>query len=158
CAVTKVSEHPRGILLGPPGQGKSFLAIMTASRLAAEALQCLEDPNDPADLGDVALPIVVSLPRVLALPPSPGSDPDAQAREAVLTDLASRLGQLSEEARAYLRTALTSRRVWLFLDGLDEEGPGSSRLRSLLHFTASVQGPVFLTGRPYGLTDHWDTI
>ncbi len=126
--------------------------------MADAALRTLEDNASPVELAEVALPLVVSLPRVLALPQLAGHDLSQHVREAMVTALGERYGNLTDEARSFVREQMLKRHVWTFLDGLDEVHPGSSDMRGLLQFTSTAEGPVFLAGRPYGLSDHRETV
>ena len=146
------------MLLGPPGQGKSFLAEMTASRLATEAILRLDQRDNPASLDEVPLPLPLSLTSLRDQFPKAGRISETQVQDAILAVLNERFVALANETKSYLRKHLTDANVWLFLDGLDEVDQAAPGLRAVLQFTANVQGRVLVGGRPYGLTDHIETL
>lgn len=148
----QAAARARGLLVGPPGQGKTFLAHMTARQQAEDALAAVE--KQTAGLDSVDLPLVVSLPMVLKQRREAGRSDEEHAQEALLKGLRQQIGTLPDRAAEYLRRHLAGQRIWWFVDGLDEAPKEAPELRAVLHFMGQVGGKVFLGTRPYGLEEH----
>jgi len=137
--------RPRcAVILGPPGQGKTELWRMTARRKAKEALEQLA--KEQVSLDNVILPVKMTL-RKLA---ESGKESGENAEQALQRMLAAQVGG---EVGRYAKEHLQERRVWLFLDALDEvPAEGRGLLAEYFQVLKSWQCQVVMTSRPYAFS------
>ncbi|MBN1675668.1 MAG: HEAT repeat domain-containing protein [Kiritimatiellae bacterium] len=141
-------EHgdPRcAVMLGPPGQGKTVMARMTARSLAADSLAALRAGTHGTDT--ISIPISMPLNALPAQSLHPGQEPEEAFRELV----SARLRETGSPpaAAAWLASHAHENRCVLFLDGLDE-APDDAILDRLFLGLSRVQCRVLITSRPYG--------
>jgi len=136
------------VLTGPPGSGKTLLARITACALAQQAQEDLSGPlTKRAD--EVTLPVYVRLQALAGKHAPPGKTPDESLRGA-LRSVLRESGHTDEDEFAldYLAVHMHERRVWLFLDGLDEADQ-TDTLRSYFHVLNGWQCRVVIASRPH---------
>ncbi len=128
------------LVWGEAGQGKTLLLHVSARRLARRGLRALAEQR--ASLHQVALPVVVPLPRLAAL---------AGGRRSPREALAEALRQSghTEQAAVYVADHAHERRTWLFLDALDEVA-APERLARFFEALRDWRCRVVLTARSSG--------
>ena len=139
------SSHSRAVVLGPPGQGKSLLAQMTAHDLAREAHEALS--TQQSGLESLPLPIVVTF-NALAEQTIPAGATPGQALRRALAGVLRETG-CPRIAANYLAGHAHDRRSWLFLDALDEAGDDEALTR-IFAALEKWQSRVIIASRPYG--------
>lgn len=149
----------RAVVQGPPGQGKSMLAEMTARRIAVQASEQLRLHG--VETRALALPAVISLDRLGRLyriepstqaAPRDELIPEAALRRALQAEL--KLTGCPEQAARYVADHAHESRCWLFLDGLDETDLQNPTLHAFFKVLAGWSCNVVVTTRPYGY-DQW---
>jgi hypothetical protein len=109
----------RGVVLGAPGGGKTFLTATTAIRLAKDGTSKLSARSLALD--ELPLPLWLELKRL------PGGEAAATDPVSILkSQLSSQFG-VSLPA-AYILDRLVSPNCWLIMDGLDELSDDQRRL------------------------------
>jgi hypothetical protein len=156
----EASDHQfgtwRAVVLGPPGQGKSWLVEMTASNVAQVAYRHLHDQS--MNIAQIPLVVSVPLPELSKFRSGEGENPGETLRRALAATVSKLYEQDSEEKKScgkaarYLAEHAHERRTWLILDALDEvsEGDDLRCLYSLLGALRSWHCRVLITSRPYG--------
>ncbi len=135
----------RAVIIGPPGQGKTLLARMSACQIAAGSLRILESRRALAN--EVALPVVVSLDALVRALPEGSRPPE----EALLHALRVALHESGCPARAvpHVLARVRTEHAWLLLDALDEVEKVGELPRVFVPL-AEWQSRVVITSRPYG--------
>lgn len=126
-------RHPRCVIVGEPGSGKSLLLRRIASALLADGIG--------------RLPILARLADLAAR--------QAPGRSSLLDMICALEPETSDAERAAVRRAVTSGRAVLLLDGIDEiPGTASDRSAALERVRdflgAHPECPAVLTSRPTG--------
>jgi predicted NACHT family NTPase len=143
----EMGQVRRGVILGAPGGGKTFLTRWTALRLAEESLKRLDEGTP---LEDLPLPVHVELPR---LAKHLGGTPE-DALGACLAEAFP-----AEGGEAALRRVLALLRDrdkgWLILDAWDQVPEGEwGALREWLRAVDGWQCRVVLTCRKARYDEH----
>lgn len=99
----------RGVILGDPGFGKTWLLRHEGWRMAGESLQKLRD--FPLAFDEIELPIYVRLAELGNIAGEP--------EDALIKLLSDNYG-ISEKLQDWIRETLSTNRCLLLLDGLDE--------------------------------------
>jgi hypothetical protein len=139
--TTRLDEVRRAVVVGPPGEGRAWLAEVTSRHLAQKALKQLD--NSEGDCRSVVVPVYLH-PGEVALS---GSLP-----EALGNAMDGRPGELAD----LLRDALSSGRCQIILDGLDEVPP-----ERVKHLLTALKPPgaspflVLLTGSSEAAHSAW---
>jgi HEAT repeat protein len=137
----------RAVVLGPPGQGKSFLVETTARELAQRLRDQLPQPD--LMLARVSLVVAVSLDRLTTTSIERGETPEGALRAALAAALREK--GCSEVAAGYLAMHAHEERSWLFLDALDEVPDDPKRRATLAAYFAVLRDwrcRLVLTSRP----------
>ena len=154
-ALEALAHHPKMVLLGRPGSGKSTLSTYLALSLAEAALghaAALKRLGRWWKHGSL-LPMPVVLREFAAtLPADLDRGRAKHLWDFIATDLAN--SGHGEATGAALRQAAEARGALFLLDGLDEAGDESRRARVLeavdeFTRTASAKCRFLLTSRPY---------
>lgn len=123
----------RGVVVGDPGFGKSWLLRWEAVRLASEALHQLDNGADP---GQLLYPVTMRLYDLSqALDTYGGVIPDAvtgSLQQMELLELEDAPQRPDAELRGFLRKRIIAGHAVLLLDALDEVPQGEMR-RNLLN-------------------------
>ncbi len=145
CERMVRGEECRVAILGPPGQGKSLLAEMTARMLAQEGWENLTAQRVGVD--GVPLPVVVQLNLLLQGGIRAGETPDAMLRRRLHAAL--RQMGCEEVAANYIAQHIHEERGWLFLDALDEVSDEAA-LATVWNALKDWHCHVIILSRPYG--------
>ncbi len=155
AALEALAEHPRLVLLGAPGSGKSTLSLYLALSLAEACLGATGalERIGPAWTHGPLLPVRVVLRQFAASLPA---DCRTGTAQHLWDYLAGEWRSLAPhgELESVVRDLTDKAGVLFLLDGLDEVGDGGRRTRVLEAVQAFVAsaGPAsrfLLTARPY---------
>ncbi len=161
-ALEAMYQHPRLVLLGEPGAGKStvlrYLALLLARRLRGEGVELAGWP-----VSDLPIPILCPLGQVAAALAAHQGDGDKALWQ--LGDVLEGTQGLRAGLRAFLTPALRHGGVLLLFDGLDElpagaasdGGPRQRVAAAIRRLAAAVQARIVVTSRvlPYLAAASW---
>jgi len=146
CAGMGHGQNRCAVVLGPPGQGKTQLALMTAQELAREGWEALATQATGVD--QVTLPIVLSFRELTRGEISGERTPETALRQR----LASHLKGIGcpPTAIEYVVSHAHEERTWLFLDALDELlEEAQTTFKQFEDVLRQWQCRVVITSRPY---------
>ncbi len=151
-----IREHPRAVILGDPGAGKTTLARFVALHFARACREGLQEVRDKEGnlYGATRLPIFV---RVAAFADALSAEPDLGLRE-FLPRAFKDAGVDTGDLAALFGDALDHGAALLILDGLDEVAKAADRVKiaSRIDALASSCGDhrrVIVTSRIAGYAD-----
>lgn len=153
CESLGKSERRCAVILGPPGQGKSHLASVTAAKLARESWLALQGRKTA--ISELPLPIFLTFEELTSCKVGSRADAEQALRHSLASVIRGTTRGRFTPAEDYISCHAHEQRIWLFLDALDQL-PGE-RLPVLGWFLSVLNDwacRLVLTSRPYAYDAH----